>query len=52
MQTYIEWSSLLAVFGGLALWLRRSRRRKPKAIDPHSLGAVSTQWFMDRRQDL
>jgi hypothetical protein len=50
MRDYIRWGSVLAVFGGFAYWIRRSRKRKP--IDPHSLGAVTNQWFMDRRHDL
>jgi len=50
MRDYLRWGSMLAVFGGLALWVRRSRRRKP--IDPHSLGPVTDQWFMDHRHEL
>jgi len=50
MRDYLRWGSVLAVFGGLALWMRRSRRRKP--IDPHSLGPVTNQWFMDHRHEL
>jgi hypothetical protein len=50
MRDYIRWGTVFAMFGGLALWIRRSRRRKP--VDPYSLGTVSDQWFMDRRHDL
>jgi hypothetical protein len=50
MRPLVRWGSVLAVFGGLAFWMRRSRQRKP--IDPHSLGTMTSQWFVDRRYDL
>jgi hypothetical protein len=50
MRPYVRWGSVLAVFGGLAFWMRRSRQRKP--IDPYSLGTMTSQWFVDRRHDL
>ncbi len=50
MRAYIRWGSIAAMLGGLAFWFRRSRR--PKKINPETLGPVSQQWFMDRRNDL
>ena len=50
MRGYIRWGTVLAMLGGLTVWVRR--RRRNKALDPHTLGTVSEQWFMDRRYDL
>jgi hypothetical protein len=50
MRDYIRWGTVLAMLGGLTVWVRR--RRRNKALDPHTLGTVSEQWFMDRRYDL
>ena len=50
MLSYFRWASLLAAFGGLTFWFKRSRRERK--VDPNTLGQVSDQWFMDRRRDL
>ena len=50
MRSYFGWASLLAAFGGLTFWFKRFRRSR--SVDPNTLGAVSEQWFMDRRRDL
>ena len=49
MRRYLQWGSFFAALGGLAWWLRAKRSRK---VDPHSLGRVSDQWFMDNKHNL
>jgi hypothetical protein len=50
MRDYVRLGSLFAALASFVFFFRRSRR--PKRIDPESLGPVSQQWFMDRRHDL
>jgi hypothetical protein len=50
MRQYVRWASLFAAVSGLTFWFRR--RRRNREVDPSSLGAVSQQWFSDRRHDL
>ncbi len=47
MRQYLGWASVLAAFGALALWMKRTYR--PAHIDPHSLGTLSSEWFNDHR---
>jgi hypothetical protein len=49
VRKYLRWGSFLAALGGLAWWLRTKRTRN---VDPHSLGRVSDQWFMDNKHQL
>ena len=49
MRDLIRWGTLLAIFGGLALWVRRTTQR---SVTPYSLGTVSEQWFLDHRHEL
>jgi hypothetical protein len=50
MRDFIRWGTIAAMFGGLTFWI--GRRRRGKALDPHTLGTLSDQWFLDRRHDL
>ena len=47
MSRYVQWASVLAAIGALALWLRRSQ--KPGKLDTYTLGPVSSEWFNDNR---
>jgi hypothetical protein len=50
MRGVIRWGTLITIFAGLALWVRRTTARE--RISPYSLGTVSEQWFLDHQREL
>jgi hypothetical protein len=50
MNRYLRWASVAAALGAMAFWMKR--RQKPAHIDPYSLGPVSSEWFIDHRNEM